>query len=201
MGDNLGPKGLSRGCKVLCSIEVTEVVGHKADEPNAAVDFLNSKPLACQHGRDVDLFAVQADAPAGGDEDVAIMEGIGELPPRSRASRADTALISQNGNAYIEGLSKGWNPIQKYWREPTGANRPPLRDFLKPETTKFQYVHGVPDETLVVPQSYVLDSALVARLGNDEIQLDLFLDYASNVVLYPSFQEFIRIGRPPLLAV
>jgi len=89
MGDNLGPKGLSRGCKVLCSIEVTEVVGHKADEPNAAVDFLNSKPLACQHGRDVDLFVAQADAPAGGDEDVAVMEGLGELPPRSRASRAD----------------------------------------------------------------------------------------------------------------
>jgi pimeloyl-ACP methyl ester carboxylesterase len=112
-----------------------------------------------------------------------------------------TAIVSQNGNAYVEGLSGGWNPIQKYWKEPTDANRAALRDFLKPETTKFQYVHGVPDETLVAPESYVLDSALLARPGNDEIQLDLFLDYASNVALYPKFQEYFRTYRPPLLAV
>jgi len=112
-----------------------------------------------------------------------------------------TAIISQNGNAYIEGLSEGWNPIQKYWKEPTDANRAALRDFLKPETTKFQYVHGVPDETLVAPESYVLDSALLARPGNDEIQLDLFGDYQSNVALYPKFQEYFRTYRPPLLAV
>jgi pimeloyl-ACP methyl ester carboxylesterase len=112
-----------------------------------------------------------------------------------------TALISQNGNAYEVGLSEGWNPIQTYWREPTAKNRAALRDFLKPETTKWQYVHGVGDESLVAPESYTLDSALLARPGNDEIQLDLFLDYASNVALYPKFQEYIRTHRPPLLAV
>jgi pimeloyl-ACP methyl ester carboxylesterase len=112
-----------------------------------------------------------------------------------------TAIISQNGNAYEEGLSDGWNPIQKYWKEPTEANRAALRDFLKPETTRVQYVHGVSDETLVAPESYTLDSALLARPGNDDIQLDLFLDYASNVALYPKFQEYFRTRRPPLLAV
>ena len=112
-----------------------------------------------------------------------------------------TAIISQNGNAYEEGLSQGWNPIQKYWKEPTETNRAALRDFLKPETTRFQYVHGVSDETLVAPESYALDSALLGRPGKDEIQLDLFLDYASNVGLYPKFQEYLRAEQPPLLAV
>jgi pimeloyl-ACP methyl ester carboxylesterase len=112
-----------------------------------------------------------------------------------------TAIISQNGNAYEEGLSQGWNPIQKYWKEPTVENRTALRDFLKPEATKWQYTHGVQDETLVAPEAYTLDSALLGRPGNDEIQLDLFLDYASNVALYPKFQEYLRTKRPPLLAV
>jgi pimeloyl-ACP methyl ester carboxylesterase len=112
-----------------------------------------------------------------------------------------TAIISQNGNAYEEGLSDGWNPIQKYWKEPSPQNRAALRDFLKPETTKWQYVHGVRDESQVAPESYTLDSLLLARPGNDEIQLDLFLDYASNVALYPKFQEYFRSKRPPLLAV
>ncbi len=112
-----------------------------------------------------------------------------------------TAIISQNGNAYEEGLSQGWNPIQKYWREPTAENRAALRDFLTPEATKSQYLYGVKDETLVAPEAYQLDSALLARPGNDEIQLDLFLDYASNVALYPKFQEYFRTSRPPLLAV
>jgi pimeloyl-ACP methyl ester carboxylesterase len=112
-----------------------------------------------------------------------------------------TAIISQNGNAYEEGLSDGWNPIQKYWKEPTPENRAALRDFLKPETTKWQYLHGVQDETLVAPETYQLDSALLGRPGNDEIQLDLFLDYASNVALYPKFQEYFRSQQPPLLAV
>ncbi len=112
-----------------------------------------------------------------------------------------TAIISQNGNAYEEGLSQGWNPIQKYWKEPTPANRAALRDFLTPEATKQQYLYGVQDETLVAPESYTLDSALLARPGNDEIQLDLFLDYANNVALYPKFQEYFRTHQPPLLAV
>jgi pimeloyl-ACP methyl ester carboxylesterase len=112
-----------------------------------------------------------------------------------------TAIISQNGNAYEEGLSQGWNPIQKYWKEPTPSNRAALRDFLTPQATKSQYLHGVKDETLLAPEAYTLDSALLSRPGNDEIQLDLFLDYASNVALYPKFQEYFRTKQPPLLAV
>ena len=112
-----------------------------------------------------------------------------------------TAIITQNANAYEEGLSEGWNPIQKYWKQPTGQNRAALRAFLTPEATKWQYLHGVHDETLVAPEAYVLDSALLARSGNDEIQLDLFLDYATNVALYPKFQEYFRTAKPPLLAV
>ncbi|MGB9067636.1 MAG: alpha/beta hydrolase [Candidatus Acidiferrales bacterium] len=111
------------------------------------------------------------------------------------------AIISQNGNAYEEGLSEGWNLIQKYWREPTEQNRAALRAFLTPEATKSQYVYGVQDESLIAPETYELDSALLARPGNEEIQLDLFLDYASNVALYPKFQEYFRTSRPPLLAV
>ena len=112
-----------------------------------------------------------------------------------------TTIISQNGNAYEEGLSQGWNPIQKYWKDPTPANRAALKDFLTPDATKSQYLHGVADETLVAPEAYALDSALLARPGNDEIQLDLFLDYASNVALYSKFQSYFRTHRPPLLAV
>jgi pimeloyl-ACP methyl ester carboxylesterase len=110
------------------------------------------------------------------------------------------AIVSQNGNAYEEGLSSGWNPIQTYWREPTATHRDALRQFLTPESIKWQYVHGVSDESLVAPESYTLDSALLARPGNAEIQLDLFLDYASNVALYPKFQEYFRTKQPPLLA-
>jgi pimeloyl-ACP methyl ester carboxylesterase len=112
-----------------------------------------------------------------------------------------TAIISQNGNAYEEGLSDGWNPIQRYWQQPNAANRDAIRAQLTPEATKFQYLHGVADETLVAPESYMLDSALLARPGNDEIQLDLFLDYASNVALYPKFHEYFARERPPFLAV
>ena len=112
-----------------------------------------------------------------------------------------TAIITQNGNAYADGLSEGWNPIQKYWQEPTPENRAALRGFLTPETTKWQYLHGVRDETLVAPESYTLDAALLQRPGNDEIQLDLFGDYQSNVALYPKFQAYFRKKRPPLLAV
>jgi pimeloyl-ACP methyl ester carboxylesterase len=112
-----------------------------------------------------------------------------------------TAIISQNGNAYEEGLSEGWNPIQKYWKEPSQSNRAALRDFLTPEATKWQYLYGVTNEELVAPEAYELDSALLSRPGNDEIQLDLSLDYASNVALYPKFQEYFRTYRPPTLAV
>ena len=112
-----------------------------------------------------------------------------------------TAIISQNGNAYEEGLSEGWNPIQSYWKDPSQANRDALRAFLKPEATRWQYTHGVPDEAAVSPDGQNLDNFYLARAGADEIQLDLFGDYKSNVALYPTFQEYFRTHRPPLLAV
>jgi pimeloyl-ACP methyl ester carboxylesterase len=112
-----------------------------------------------------------------------------------------TAIVSQNGNAYEVGLSDGWNPIQRYWQHPTEENRAALRAFLKPDSVRWQYEHGVADPTQVAPESYTLDSALLARPGNDEIQLDLFLDYASNVALYPKFQAYFRTHRPPTLAI
>ena len=109
-----------------------------------------------------------------------------------------TATISQNGNAYEEGLSEAWNPIQAYWREPTQANRDALRGFLTPETTRFQYTHGVADPSLVSPDGSSLDDHYLARPGAYEAQLDLFLDYASNVALYPEFQAYFRNHQPPL---
>jgi len=112
-----------------------------------------------------------------------------------------TAIISQNGNAYTEGLSDGWNPIRAYWREPTQANRDAIRTLVQPETTVWQYTHGVADPSAVSPDGYTLDNYYLARPGADEIQLDLFLDYASNVELYPAFQEYFRTSRPPLLAI
>lgn len=112
-----------------------------------------------------------------------------------------TAIISQNGNAYEEGLSEGWNPIRAYWEDPAQAKRDALRDFLKPETTVWQYTHGVPDITVVSPDGYSLDNFYMARPGADEIQLDLLGDYKSNVALYPTFQQYFRSHKPPLLAV
>jgi pimeloyl-ACP methyl ester carboxylesterase len=112
-----------------------------------------------------------------------------------------TAIISQNGNAYEEGLSEGWNPIRAYWRDASVANREALRAFLKPETTAWQYTHGVPDPTSVSPDGYSLDNFYLSRPGADEVQLDLFGDYKSNVALYPTFQRYFRSQKPPLLAV
>jgi pimeloyl-ACP methyl ester carboxylesterase len=112
-----------------------------------------------------------------------------------------TAILSQNGNAYDEGLSEGWNPIQAYWREPSQANRDALRSFLTPETTRFQYTHGVADPSLISPDGSALDDHYLARPGAHEVQLDLFLDYASNVALYPAFQDYFRAHQPRLLAV
>jgi pimeloyl-ACP methyl ester carboxylesterase len=112
-----------------------------------------------------------------------------------------TAIISQNGNAYEEGLSDGWNPIRAYWQDASAANRDALRAFLKPETTVWQYTHGVPDATAVSPDGYSLDNFYLARPGADELQLDLFGDYNSNVALYPVFQKYFRTHKPPFLAV
>jgi pimeloyl-ACP methyl ester carboxylesterase len=112
-----------------------------------------------------------------------------------------TAIISQNGNAYEEGLSDGWTPIQAYWQEPSVANREALRSFLAPDTTRWQYTEGVSNITAVSPDGYSLDNFYLARPGADEIQLDLFGDHKSNVALYPTFQEYFRKYKPPFLAV
>jgi len=113
-----------------------------------------------------------------------------------------TAIISQNGNAYEEGLGDAWGPIRKYWSAPTEENREVLRqNILTLNATRWQYTHGVANPDAVAPESYTLDAALLERPGNEEIQLDLFLDYASNVKLYPKFQEYFRTAKPPLLAI
>jgi pimeloyl-ACP methyl ester carboxylesterase len=112
-----------------------------------------------------------------------------------------SAIISQNGNAYEEGLSDGWNPIRVYWMDASEANRKALRAFLSPETTVWQYTHGVSDTTLVSPDGFSLDNFYLARPGADEIQLDLFGDYKSNVAMYPEFQAYFRKHKPRFLAV
>ncbi len=113
-----------------------------------------------------------------------------------------SAIVSQNGNAYEDGLGDAWAPIRKYWSEPTAENRDVIRqNVLTLEGTRWQYTHGVANPASVPPESYTLDMALMERPGNKEIQLDLFLDYASNVKLYPKFQEYFRQSKPPLLAI
>ena len=111
------------------------------------------------------------------------------------------AIVSQNGNAYEEGLSDAWKPIRAYWQEPSQAKRDALRSFLSPETTLFQYTHGVEEPALVSPDGRSLDDFYLARPEAHEAQLDLLLDYASNVALYPQFQDYFRKHKPPLLAV
>ncbi len=113
-----------------------------------------------------------------------------------------TAIVSQNGNAYEEGLGDAWGPIRAYWAKPTAENREVIRkNILNLEGTRWQYTHGVAHPESVAPESYTLDAALLERKGNTDIQLDLFLDYASNVKLYPKFQEYFRKSKPPLLAI
>ena len=113
-----------------------------------------------------------------------------------------TAIVSQNGNAYEEGLGDAWGPIRRYWAAPTAENREVIRqNILTLEGTRWQYSHGVAIPESIAPESYTLDAALLERPGNKEIQLDLFLDYASNLKLYPKFQEYFRKSKPPLLAI
>ena len=111
-----------------------------------------------------------------------------------------TAIISQNGNAYEEGLSDGWNPIRAYWQDASQKNREALRSFLTAESICWQYTHGVADPTLVSPDGYSLDTFYMGRTGAAEVQLDLFGDYKSNVALYPTFQNYLRTYKPPFLA-
>jgi pimeloyl-ACP methyl ester carboxylesterase len=112
-----------------------------------------------------------------------------------------TAIVSQNGNAYEEGLGDAWAPIQRYWREPTPENREAVHKLLNAEGIRFQYTAGVPHPEMIAPEGYTLDAAMIERPGNMDIQLDLFLDYANNVKLYPKFQEYFRKSKPPLLAI
>src|ERR1700678_541404 len=118
-----------------------------------------------------------------------------------KAPERVTAIVSQNGNAYEEGLGDAWQPIQRYWREPTLAHRNAIRSGLTLEGMRHEYSVGIPDPSLIKPEGYTLDAALLARPGNVDIQLDLFLDYANNVKLYPKFQEYFRAAKPPMLAI
>jgi pimeloyl-ACP methyl ester carboxylesterase len=111
------------------------------------------------------------------------------------------AIVSQNGNAYEEGLGDAWALIRRYWRQPTPENREAVRRELSPEGIRTQYVHGVPNPAAIAPEGYTLDAAMIARPGNRDIQLDLLLDYANNVRLYPAFQQYFRQAKPPLLAI
>jgi pimeloyl-ACP methyl ester carboxylesterase len=111
-----------------------------------------------------------------------------------------TAIVSQNGNAYLEGFSDAWGPWQTYWREPTPEHREACRASLKPDVIReWQYFNGA-DRSRVSPDGYTLDIAYMARPGAEEIQLDLILDYRSNPERYPAFQAYLRKYQPPFLA-
>jgi pimeloyl-ACP methyl ester carboxylesterase len=113
-----------------------------------------------------------------------------------------TGLVSQNGNAYLEGLGDAWAPIRAYWDQPSAENRRVIHDaVLNLEGTRWQYVHGVSNPEAIAPESYTLDALLLERPGTKEIQLDLFLDYANNLKRYPDFQAFFRQTQLPTLAI
>src|SRR5262249_9427198 len=102
---------------------------------------------------------------------------------------------------YVEGLSDGWAPIRAYWQNPSESNRAALRSFLSPETTLWQYTHGVADASAVSPDGYSLDSFYLARAGADEVQLDLLGDYKSNIALYQDSRPYLGGQTPPFLVV
>jgi pimeloyl-ACP methyl ester carboxylesterase len=113
-----------------------------------------------------------------------------------------SAIVSQNGNAYLEGLGDAWAPIRQYWAEPSHANRQVINDaILHLEGTRWQYVEGVSHPEVIAPEAYYLDALLLERPGNKDIQLDLFLDYQNNLKLYPAFQQFFRDTQVPTLAI
>jgi pimeloyl-ACP methyl ester carboxylesterase len=112
-----------------------------------------------------------------------------------------TAIVSQNGNAYEEGLGDAWAPIRRYWSQPTRENREAIRTVLNLEGMRHEYASGIANPDLIAPEGYTLDAALLARPGNQDIQLDLFLDYANNLKLYPAFHEYFRKSQPPLFAI
>lgn len=112
-----------------------------------------------------------------------------------------SGIISQNGNAYVEGLSSEWSPLQRYWAEPSPVNREVLRSMVAADFIKFQYTHGVADPFAIAPEAYSLDQYFMGRPGSVDVQLDLMLDYRSNVESYASWQAYFRDFRPRLLAV
>jgi pimeloyl-ACP methyl ester carboxylesterase len=112
-----------------------------------------------------------------------------------------TAIVSQNGNAYEEGLGDAWAPIRRYWSDPSFENRESIRKALNAEGMRREYATGIAEPNRIAPEGYTLDAALMGRPGNQDIQLDLFLDYANNVRLYPAFQEYFRTSKPRLLAI
>ncbi|MGW2726458.1 alpha/beta fold hydrolase [Streptomyces sp. NPDC001494] len=113
-----------------------------------------------------------------------------------------TAIVTQNGNAYEEGLGEeAWAPVLALIEKRTPRTEAPVREIYSPEGVKWQYLHGVPDPSLVSPDAYEHDAALLARPGQSEIQLDLISDYGANFALYPAFHDYFRTSRVPLLAV
>jgi len=110
-----------------------------------------------------------------------------------------SAIVTQNGNAYVEGLSDVWGPFQAYWRDPSPSTREACRQALTDDAIKFQYAHGTPPE-LLSPDGWMLDQHYMHRPDAQEIQLDLVLSYRTNVTLYPEFHKYFRAHRPPLLA-
>ncbi len=113
-----------------------------------------------------------------------------------------TGLVSQNGNAYLEGLGDAWAPIRAYWDTPSAENRQLVHDaVLNLEGIRWQYLHGVKNPERVAPETWQLDALLLERPGNKEIQLDLFLDYANNLKRYPDFQAFFRQRQLPSLII
>lgn len=114
--------------------------------------------------------------------------------------RKITAIVSQNGNAYEEGLSEGWADMRKAWDVPTAENREALRRFNTPDMIKWQYTEGVQDPSLIAPESYQLASAAIERIGV-EPQMDLLLDYGANLRQYRQLHAFFRQYQPPTLAI
>ena len=119
----------------------------------------------------------------------------------SKNPQAIEAIIVQNGNAYVEGLSPAWEPLRNLWSKRNTKTETAVRGFLAPETTKFQYTHGVKDAAKISPDSYSFDQLFLDRPGNDAVQLELFFDYASNLALYPEWQSYFRTHQPSMLIV
>ncbi len=113
-----------------------------------------------------------------------------------------SAVISQNGNAYLEGLGDAWKPLRDYWSDPSSSNRQSCHDaVLNLDAIRWQYTHGVADPSQIAPEGYYLDMCMLERPGNKDIQLDLFLDYANNLALYPAFQAYFRASQVPTLVI